>query len=58
MSAQVTAISVSAAHEFSKDQLPSIRRLAGLGVDGGAHAGDPMRAELPPNAPAPGIRAV
>ena len=35
----VTAVSRSAAHHFSKGNAPAIRLLAGLGVEGDAHAG-------------------
>jgi MOSC domain-containing protein YiiM len=35
----VQAVAASAAHGFSKPRLPSIRLLAGLGVDGDAHCG-------------------
>jgi MOSC domain-containing protein YiiM len=36
---QVTAVSRAPGHEFSKDPEESIRLLAGLGVEGDAHAG-------------------
>ncbi|MEU8272784.1 MOSC domain-containing protein [Microbispora bryophytorum] len=39
MTSRVTAVSRSAAHTFSKTSLESIRLLAGLGVEGDAHAG-------------------
>ena len=39
MSATVTAVSQSTAHEFSKQPQESIRLVAGLGVDGDAHSG-------------------
>ena len=35
----VTAVSRSAEHHFSKENAPAIRLLAGLGVEGDAHAG-------------------
>lgn len=35
----VTAVALAAGHEFSKPLRPSIRLLAGLGVDGDAHLG-------------------
>ncbi len=37
--ATVTAVSVSAAHTFSKIERPSVRLVTGLGVSGDAHAG-------------------
>jgi hypothetical protein len=37
--ANVVAVSCSSSHTFSKRNQPSIRLLAGLGVDGDAHAG-------------------
>ncbi|GAB3888299.1 MOSC domain-containing protein [Microbispora bryophytorum] len=39
MTSRVTAVSRSAAHTFKKTSLESIRLLAGLGVEGDAHAG-------------------
>lgn len=39
MSGIVTAVSRKAAHSFSKERCPSIRLLAGLGVEGDAHLG-------------------
>ncbi len=39
----VTAVSRSAAHTFSKTNEPSIRLLAGLGVEGDAHAGETVK---------------
>lgn len=39
MSASVVSVSVSAVHEFSKAPQTMIRLLAGLGVEGDAHAG-------------------
>jgi len=39
MTAQVTAVSSSATHEFSKAGRAAIRLLVGLGVEGDAHAG-------------------
>lgn len=41
--ATVTAVSVSETHSFSKANRPSIRLLAGLGVEGDAHAGTTVR---------------
>ena len=43
MGAAVTAVSRSAAHRFSKPNERAIRLLAGLGVDGDAHAGATVR---------------
>ena len=39
MSGTVLAVAASATHGFSKPQLPRIRLLAGLGVEGDAHCG-------------------
>jgi MOSC domain-containing protein YiiM len=39
MNAQVTAVSSSARHEFTKGMREAIRLLVGLGVEGDAHAG-------------------
>lgn len=39
MSALVIAVSISPTHTMAKPNLPEIRLLAGLGVDGDAHAG-------------------
>ncbi len=39
MRAHVTAVSVSKAHDFSKQRQGAIRLLDGLGVEGDAHAG-------------------
>jgi MOSC domain-containing protein YiiM len=39
MDGTVAAVSVSAAHTFGKPNAPRIRLLAGLGVEGDAHAG-------------------
>ena len=39
MSAVVTSVSQSTVHEFSKQSQPSIRLMAGLGVEGDAHCG-------------------
>jgi MOSC domain-containing protein YiiM len=43
MTAVVTAVSRSAAHEFSKANQDSIRLLAGLGVEGDAHQGETVK---------------
>ncbi|MEV6521975.1 MOSC domain-containing protein [Longispora sp. NPDC051575] len=39
----VTAVSRSGVHGFSKDNQPSIRLLAGLGVEGDAHLGETVK---------------
>ena len=39
MSGSITAVSRSAGHGFSKPNRPSVRLLAGLGVEGDAHLG-------------------
>lgn len=43
MSAYVTAVSASRVHGFSKKNLMWIRLLAGLGVEGDAHAGETVK---------------
>jgi MOSC domain-containing protein YiiM len=43
MSAKVVAVSLSATHTFSKESRPEITLLAGLGVEGDAHAGITVR---------------
>ena len=43
MSAVVTAVSRSPRHRFSKHNEPWIRLLAGLGVEGDAHAGEKVQ---------------
>jgi MOSC domain-containing protein YiiM len=43
MDAHVTAVSRSAAHTMTKQNTPSIRLLAGLGVDGDAHQGQTVK---------------
>ena len=43
MDGEVTAVSVSAGHTFSKQNREAIRLLAGLGVEGDAHAGDTVK---------------
>ena len=40
MSHSVVAVSASSAHSFSKPNLPSVRLIAGVGVEGDAHAGE------------------
>ena len=51
----VVAVSLSPAHGFSKEPRKSIRLLAGLGVEGDAHAGTTVqhlyRLKLDPTAP-------
>jgi MOSC domain-containing protein YiiM len=39
----VTAVSLSRGHHFSKPNVLSIRLLAGLGIDGDAHAGETVK---------------
>ena len=39
----ITAVSLSPGHHFSKPNLLSIRLLAGLGVEGDAHAGETVK---------------
>lgn len=39
----VTAVSSSARHEFSKTDRPVVRLVAGLGVEGDAHAGETVQ---------------
>jgi hypothetical protein len=43
MNAIVTAVSLSAAHTFSKTRQARIRLVAGLGVAGDAHAGETVK---------------
>lgn len=43
MNASVIAVSRSATHSFSKPNVKSIRLLAGLGVEGDAHAGETVK---------------
>ncbi len=40
MSPSVAAVSATPEHSFSKPNLPSIRLIAGIGVEGDAHAGE------------------
>jgi MOSC domain-containing protein YiiM len=40
---QVTSVSVSAVHDFSKTAVPEVRLLANLGVEGDAHCGTTVR---------------
>ena len=60
MSAVVTAVSLSAEHSFSKPNAGSIRLLAGLGVEGDAHAGTTVkhRSRVRRNPNAPNLRQV
>ncbi len=43
MSAKVIAVSLSTTHSFSKANQESIKLLAGLGVEGDAHAGETVK---------------
>jgi len=43
MQGMVTAVSASATHTFSKENCPSIRLVAGLGVAGDAHCGETVK---------------
>jgi len=43
MNASVVAVSRSPTHSFSKPEVESIRLLAGLGVEGDAHAGETVK---------------
>ena len=43
MDGQVIAVSISATHSFSKPNADCIRLLAGLGVEGDAHAGETVK---------------
>ncbi|HEU4562896.1 MAG TPA: MOSC domain-containing protein [Longimicrobium sp.] len=43
MDGEVTAVSTSAGHTFSKQNRDAIRLLAGLGVEGDAHAGKTVK---------------
>jgi hypothetical protein len=43
MAAKVIAVSAALGHAFSKPNLPSIRLLAGLGVEGDAHCGETVK---------------
>ena len=43
MSGKVVAVSCSSIHALSKDRLPSIQLLAGIGVEGDAHAGTTVK---------------
>ncbi|MBI1262704.1 MAG: MOSC domain-containing protein [Rhizobiales bacterium] len=59
-SANVTAISRSAGHHFSKANAPVITLLKGLGVEGDAHAGHTVkhRSRVKANPEAPNLRQV
>ncbi|MCX5520237.1 MOSC domain-containing protein [Kaistia defluvii] len=43
MNASVVAVSKNAVHGFSKEPQPSIRLIAGLGVEGDAHLGETVK---------------
>lgn len=43
MTGHITAVSRSATHTLSKPNQPSVRLLAGLGVEGDAHAGETVK---------------
>lgn len=60
MDGVVTAVSRSAAHTFVKTRRASIRLLAGVGVDGDAHAGETVqhRSRLARTPGAPNLRQV
>lgn len=60
MDGAVTAVSQSPAHRFSKEPQASIRLLAGLGVEGDAHAGVTMqhRSRWAKQRTAPNLRQV
>ena len=64
MAGRVVAVSRSATHSFSKPNEPSIRLIAGIGVEGDVHAGvtvthqsrvarDPTQSNLPAGSPHP-----
>jgi MOSC domain-containing protein YiiM len=56
----VTAVSRSAVHTFSKTSAPSIRLVAGLGVEGDAHQGETVkhRSRVARDPSAPNLRQV
>src|SRR5262245_25644344 len=56
----VKAVSRSAAHTFCKSNAPSIRLVAGLGVDGDAHQGETVkhRSRVARDPSAPNLRQV
>lgn len=43
MTACIVAVSASPVHGFSKERRPEVRLLAGLGVEGDAHAGETVK---------------
>ena len=60
MNCSVLAVSSHPAHEFSKQNQPSIRLLAGLGVEGDAHCGEKVkhRSRVAQNPDQPNLRQV
>src|SRR4051812_28752677 len=60
MGALVTAVSRSSGHTFSKPSVPTIRLVAGLGVEGDAHYGSKVQHlfHARRNADAPNLRQV
>jgi len=60
VSAIVTAVSRSPGHTFSKPNMPTIRLIAGLGVEGDAHMGENVkhRSRVRSNPNAPNLRQI
>ena len=60
MDGHVVAVSISATHSFSKPNVDCIRLLAGLGVEGDAHAGETVkhRSRVRRDPTAPNLRQV
>jgi MOSC domain-containing protein YiiM len=60
VSAIVTAVSRGPSHTFSKPNMPTIRLIAGLGVEGDAHMGETVkhRSRVRTNPDAPNLRQV
>ena len=60
MTGTVLAVHASATHSFTKATQPSIRLVAGLGVEGDAHSGSTVkhRGRLPRDADKPNLRQV
>src|SRR5262245_35518250 len=60
MGASVAAVSRSPVHDFSKDSEPAIHLIAGIGVEGDAHAGTTVqhRSRLALPGPPPNLRQV
>jgi MOSC domain-containing protein YiiM len=60
VSAIVTAVSRSLSHTFGKPNMPTIRLIAGLGVEGDAHMGEKVkhRSRVRTNPDAPNLRQV